>query len=299
MTVVGSRRPFVEDLLPFTKVNLAARKRPSFAGQGLAFGTTIEIAHNRETLDPLTAAATAPPWRLFFCWPPAAAGPRALTARAAAAAAAARRPSATSSSSRAAPRSQQELARPRRRLSGVRGSAAGFRRDPSAGCSAKARSSARARRSTRSTPASMRRRRRRPRPTSRAPGPARSPHGRAPRATRRWPRWRRSPSRIIPTRVAQARQADAAVAQNNAALRQRADQHALHARPCADHRPHRPVQRHRRRAGHRQPDRFAGDHHPARSRSIVDIQQSASDLLEAAPGAGPGRRGRRPPRRSG
>ena len=45
---------------------------------------------------------------------------------------------------------------------------------------------------------------------------------------------------------------------------QRADQPALHARARADHRPHRPVERHRRRTCHRQPDRAADDDHPPR-----------------------------------
>ena len=54
--------------------------------------------------------------------------------------------------------------------------------------------------------------------------------------------------------VAQARQADAAIAQNNAALRAAQINMRFTRVPAPITRPHRPVQRHRRRAGHRQPD---------------------------------------------
>ena len=59
---------------------------------------------------------------------------------------------------------------------------------------------------------------------------------------------------------------------------QRADQRPLHPRPRPDHRPDRPVGRHRRRIGHREPDRSIGHDHPARP-GFVDIQESAADLL--------------------
>ncbi len=68
-----------------------------------------------------------------------------------------------------------------------------------AACSAKARSSAKARRSIRSIPASIRRRSTRPSPMCKAPGPAPKPPVRVLTATSRWPKWRRCRSRTIPT----------------------------------------------------------------------------------------------------
>ena len=171
--------------------------------------------------------------------------------------------SAMSSSSRAAPRSSRSCpagSPPTRcRRSGRRS-----RASSSAGCSAKARSSARARRSTRSIPASITPRPRRRRPTCKARAPAPKPRGLGPRATSRWREMEAISKQDYTDALAQARQADARSRRIRRGAAQRADQPALHPRAGPDHRPDRPVGVHRRRAGHRQPGRAAGDHHAAR-----------------------------------
>ena len=108
---------------------------------------------------------------------------------------------------------------PRRRLPGLRCPSAGVRSDLSAVCSAKARWFARARRSTRSIRASITRRPRRPRPTSRARAPRRRPRGRWRLATQPLVEQQAISKQDYTNAVAQARQADASVAQNTAALR--------------------------------------------------------------------------------
>ena len=65
--------------------------------------------------------------------------------------------------------------------------------------------------------------------------------------------------------AAQARQAQAGVAQNRAALRTAQINLHLHQHSRADHRPDRTVARHRGRAGDGKPGRSAGGDHPARS----------------------------------
>ena len=132
--------------------------------------------------------------------------------------------------------------------------------------SRRARSSARGSRSTRSTPASTAR----PQPGAGQLSAARArarlkPRGPRPAATSRWPTWRRSPSRIIPTPPPRRGRPVPRVAQNNAALA--TAQINLHytTRSRADQRPHRTVALHRRRAGDRQPGRCAGGDHAARS----------------------------------
>ena len=90
--------------------------------------------------------------------------------------------------------------RPRCSLPGFRSPPAGVGRHPAPLVPRKAPTFRRARRSTRSIPASIRRRRPRPRPICRAPGPAPTPPAPGRRATSRSPTWKRFPSRIIPTR---------------------------------------------------------------------------------------------------
>ena len=109
-------------------------------------------------------------------------------------------------------------------------------------------------------------------------------------ATRRWRRWRRSPSRIIPTPLAQARQADAAVAQNSAALRAAQINLRFTRVPAPiSGRIGLSIVTEGALVTANQADPLATI---TRLDPIyVDIQQSAADLLDAAPGAGAGRRG--------
>ena len=88
--------------------------------------------------------------------------------------------------------------------------------------------------------------------------------------------------------VAQARQAEASVAQNNATFARGAGQHALHPRACADQRPDRPVEGDRRRAGHGQPGRRADHHHPA-GPGLRRYPAIRGRPLETASGTGSGR----------
>ena len=260
------RRPFVDS-------RLCIRRRiadelcaaPNFRQRPPA--PKIRIPRIRAELSPsIRAASTAGPLiaALRSASRPAAVATTPPAAADAATAPVAPSRSATSSSSRAARRSQQELPGRVAAYPGLRRAAAGLRRDPAPAV---------------------------PRRLDRPPGPDalpdRSQHlcgaagagrgqsaerprqrrrrpDRAPAATRRSPRCRRSPSRIIPTPSPRRGRPTPPVAQNSADAARRADQHALHPRAGADHRPDRPVERHRRRAGHRQPDRCAGDDHAAR-----------------------------------
>ena len=75
-------------------------------------------------------------------------------------------------------------------------------------------------------------------------------------------------------------------------------QHALHSSAGADQRTDRTVQCHRRRAGYRQPDRSADDHHPARP-GLCRCPAVGGRSPEASPGAGAGRGSADHARRSG
>ena len=134
----------------------------------------------------------------------------------------------------------------------------------SAGCSRKAPWSAAARRSTRSIPASITPKPPRRRPICRARGPAPKRRGHAPRATSRWSQM----EAISKQDYTDARRAGAAGRRGGraelGAASFGADQPALHPRAGPDQRPHRPFQRDRRGARHRQPGRRADHHHAAR-----------------------------------
>ena len=152
----------------------------------------------------------------------------------------------------------------------------------------KARSSARARRSTRSTRASIRRR------SAQAAANLQSARASADAARARAARYEPLAEMEAVSKqdytdaLAQARQAEAAIAQNSAAAADCPDQPALHPRARADQRPHRPVERHRGRAGHRQPGRTADHHHPARP-GLCRHPAVGARPARAAPVAGAGR----------
>ena len=156
-------------------------------------------------------------------------------------------------------------ARPGRGLPDFRGPAAGVRASSCAGCSPKARSSGRVRRSIRSIPASIRRR------SSQAAANLQSARASAEAARARAERYRPLAEMEAVSKqdytdaLAQARQAECRDRPEQCRTADRPDQPALHPRAGADQRPDRPVERHRGRAGHRQPGGSAGHHHPARS----------------------------------
>ena len=159
---------------------------------------------------------------------------------------------------------EQELPGPGRGLPGVRGPSASVGRHPSPSVPARAPSSSRARRSTRSIPASIRRSL--PRPLANLQSARASAVAARTRAsaTSRWQTGGRLQAGLHRCgRPGPPGRGRGCAEQCGGA--QRADQRPLHPRPRPDQRPHRPVGRDRRGAGHPEPAQFPSDDHPARS----------------------------------
>ena len=170
-------------------------------------------------------------------------------------------------------------ARPRRRLSGLRKSGRRFRASSCAGCSARARSSGQGQTLYQIDPSIYKAQ------AAQAQANLQSARASAEAARTRAERYRPLAEMEAISKqdytdaLAQARQANAAVAQNNAALRTAQINMRFTRVPAPITRPHRPVELYRRRAGHRQPGGSRWPRSPGSTRSIVDIQQSAADLL--------------------